>query len=533
MNNSSGAKQSSGSSCHFGDWAKSLDLAEYSLGSSFSGCINGREVQNTQGASLVIHSPIDGTQLAVLQQACAENVNYSIKKAQQGFLEWRAVPAPKRGDLIRKVGLLVRERKESLAYLITLECGKTVQEALGEVQEWIDVCEFAVGLSRQLHGLTIVTERPNHRMMEQWLPLGPIGVISAFNFPMAVWAWNAMIGLVCGNPVVWKPSEKTPLCALACHRVVMDAVRMTPSISQDVGENLCHVIIGGKDIGHQMAASSDLPLISATGSVPMGRAVAETVSARLGRHLLELGGNNGMIVTPSANLDLAIRGIVFSAVGTSGQRCTTLRRLIVHESIIDEVIRRVSNAFEQVVVGDPREEKNMMGPLIDENAHHAMSRALDEAKRQGATVLMNGDRITDDVPSGVYVKPSLVRVEWNMDIVKTETFAPILYVGSYSSLQEAVEIHNNVPQGLSSAIFTESIKEAEYFLSAQGSDCGIANVNIGTSGAEIGGAFGGEKDTGGGRESGSDSWKNYMRRVTNTINYGDDLPLAQGIQFDG
>lgn len=533
MTHSSGATSSSKDPCYFGDWTKSLDLVEYSLGSSFSGCINGREVQHTQGQTLVIESPIDGNRMATVAQAQADDVSESIRRARQGFLAWRNVPAPKRGDLIRKVSLLVRERKECLAYLITLECGKTHQEALGEVQEWVDVCEFAVGLSRQLHGLTIATERPNHRMMEQWLPLGPIGIISAFNFPMAVWAWNAMIGLVCGNSVVWKPSEKAPLCGLACHRVVMDAIRMTPSISQSMGENLCHLIIGGKDIGHQMAASSDLPLISATGSVPMGRAVAETVSARLGRHLLELGGNNGMIVTPSANLDLAIRGIVFSAVGTSGQRCTTLRRLIVHESIIDEVIRRVSLAFEQVTVGDPREDKNMMGPLIDEDAYKAMRGALAEAQNQGAEVLLNGDRVTENVPAGVYVKPSLVRVEWDMEIVKTETFAPILYVGAYSSLQEAVEIHNNVPQGLSSAIFTESVKEAEYFLSAQGSDCGIANVNIGTSGAEIGGAFGGEKDTGGGRESGSDSWKSYMRRVTNTINYGDDLPLAQGIQFNG
>ena len=518
--------------CQFGDWQASLGLAAYCQNNIFSGCINGRDIKATTGDILEVSSPIDGQPLASFRQATAENVDETITKAEQGFLEWRKIPAPKRGEVIRKASLLVREKKECLAYLITIEAGKTTQEALGEVQEWIDICEFALGLSRQLYGLTISTERPNHRMMEQWLPLGPVGVITAFNFPMAVWAWNAMIGLVCGNPIIWKPSEKTPLCALACQKIMVDALRMTPSINDDIAQNLCHVVVGGKEIGQRLAQSKSLPLISATGSVPMGREVAKTVIARLGRHLLELGGNNGMIVTPSANLDLAIRSIVFSAVGTSGQRCTSLRRLIVHESIIDDVIRRVSNAFSQIEVGDPRDSKVVMGPLIDENAWRAMEHALNLAQDHGGTLIIAAERVTENLPAGVYVKPALLRIPWDAAIIKEETFAPILYVSSYSTLSEAIEINNSVPQGLSSAIFTESIKEAEYFLSACGSDCGIANVNIGTSGAEIGGAFGGEKDTGGGRESGSDSWKNYMRRVTNTINYGEDLPLAQGIKFD-
>lgn len=518
------------------DTFDSLGLTQYQQDKVFPGGVNGRAIIVNEGADkenrLAVTSPIDGEKIADFNCASLADVADTVEKAQQAFQYWRTVPAPKRGDLVRLIALVVRERKQALAALITLEMGKTVQESLGEVQEWIDIAEFAVGLSRQLYGLTIATERPEHRMMEQWHPLGPVGVISAFNFPMAVWAWNSMLGLVCGDPVIWKPSEKAPLCALACQQVVMEALARSEFNKIPEAENLSHILVGDKHIGQALARHPGLPLISATGSVPMGKAVAQTVGARLGRHLLELGGNNAMIVAPSAELSLAIRAIVFSAVGTTGQRCTSLRRLLVHESLFDQVCEKVTHAYQQVSIGDPRDENNIIGPLIDEAALQAMTHAMEKARQQGGTVITGGERVNKGGSGGFYVKPCLIKIDLDAPVVKAETFAPILYLDQYSDLQEALTKHNNVPQGLSSAIFTESSREAELFLSAIGSDCGIANVNIGTSGAEIGGAFGGEKETGGGRESGSDAWKNYMRRSTNTINYGKDLPLAQGIKFD-
>jgi aldehyde dehydrogenase (NAD+) len=452
-----------------------------------------------------------------------------VGQAQEAFLQWRVVPAPQRGQLVRRYGELLREHKEDLATVVAWEAGKSSAEAVGEVQEMIDVCEFAVGLSRQLYGKTIATERPAHRMMEQWHPLGAIGVISAFNFPVAVWAWNAMLALVCGDSVVWKPSEKTPLSAIAC-QVLMD--RAVGEL-EFVPAGVSNLVIGGADVGQALAEDARLPLISATGSVPMGRAVAQTVAARLGRSLLELGGNNGMVVTPSADLALAERAIVFAAVGTCGQRCTTLRRLIVHESVVDALVARLKKTYESLPIGNPLADGTLVGPLIDERAAAAMDEALAAAKEQVGRVVCGGGRVTEGVPKGgYYVRPAIVEISADAAITKHETFAPILYVMRYQTLDEAIRIHNDVPQGLSSAIFTGDVREAEIFSSATGSDCGIANVNIGTSGAEIGGAFGGEKETGGGRESGSDSWQAYMRRTTNTINYSDQLPLAQGIRFE-
>jgi aldehyde dehydrogenase (NAD+) len=466
--------------------------------------------------------------MATLRTAQAEDVAVAVAAARDAFPKWRIVPAPRRGELIRRYGQKLRERKTDLAALVQLEVGKITSEALGEVQEMIDIADFAVGLSRQLYGLTIATERPGHRMMEQWHPLGPIGVITAFNFPVAVWAWNAMIALICGDPVVWKPSEKTPLTAIACHSLLCEVIDELP----DAPLALSSIVIGdAKDVGQLLAADERLPLISATGSVRMGRSVAQTVAARLGRSLLELGGNNGMILAPSADLDLATRAIVFAAAGTAGQRCTTLRRLIVHRSIESEIVRRLMAIYAKLKVGDPREEGVLVGPLIDAAAGEAMDRALASARSAGGTV-HGGGRVTGGVPAGgCYVRPAIVEIGHNVPIVCEETFAPILYVMEYDALEDAIAIHNAVPQGLASAIFTGDVREAETFVSAAGSDCGIANVNIGTSGAEIGGAFGGEKQTGGGRESGSDSWKNYMRRVTNTINYSGELPLAQGVEF--
>jgi aldehyde dehydrogenase (NAD+) len=474
-------------------------------------------------------SPIDGRLLSVIRTASFIDASAAIDRAATAFKTWRSVPAPHRGELVRRIGLALRERKSDLAALVTWETGKIVQESLGEVQEMIDVCDFAVGLSRQLHGLTIPSERPGHRMMEQWHPLGPIGVITAFNFPVAVWAWNAMLALVCGDSVVWKPSEKTPLTALACHNIAMDVINDFHEAPAD----LVGVVVGlGPQIGQAIAASEKLPLISATGSVRMGRSVATVVAQRLGRSLLELGGNGAMILTPAADLNLAIRAITFAAAGTAGQRCTTLRRLIVHHSIRRAVTDRLIGVFARLRVGNPLDDGILVGPLIDENAGRMMQAALQAAVEQGGKV-HGGQRITQDAPAGgVYVRPAIVEMPAQTPICLEETFAPILYVIGYETLDEAIEIHNAVPQGLSSAIFTNDVREAEAFLSASGSDCGIANVNIGTSGAEIGGAFGGEKWTGGGRESGSDSWKAYMRRVTNTINYSKQLPLAQGISFD-
>ncbi|MBR9882318.1 MAG: aldehyde dehydrogenase family protein, partial [Oceanospirillales bacterium] len=473
--------------------------------------------------------PINGEATSTFRNASVDQLNTVVEQAQAAFKEWRTVPAPLRGEFVRIIGNLAREYKEELAQVITLEAGKILPEALGEVQEWIDICDFAVGLSRQLHGLTIASERPGHRMMEQWHPLGPVAVITAFNFPMAVWAWNSMLGLVCGNAMVLKPSEKTPLCALAIQAIVNKALEQMP----EVPKNISSVIIGGGEVGQAISEDRRFPLVSATGSTAMGRSVGETVGKRLGRSLLELGGNNAMIVSETADLDLALRAIVFSAVGTAGQRCTTLRRLIAQESVVDNLIERLPKSYSSLRIGDPRAEGNLIGPLVDEGSFDRMQSALKLAVEQGGEVIYGGERITENVPAGgFYVRPAIVRIAHDAPIVHDETFAPILYVTTYKTIDEALDIQNEVPQGLSSAIFTESMREAELFLSPAGSDCGIANVNIGTSGAEIGGAFGGEKDTGGGRESGSDAWKNYMRRSTNTINYGGDLPLAQGIVFE-
>ncbi len=480
------------------------------------------------GDQLIVSSPIDGKDLTRGKIASEQQVNSVIGQAQHAFERLRTLPAPLRGEFVRRIGEVAREHKEALAEVISLEAGKITQEALGEVQEWIDICDFATGLSRQLYGLTIASERPGHRMMEQWHPLGPVAVITAFNFPMAVWAWNAMLGIVCGNSIIWKPSEKTPLCALAVQAVVDKVLDSMPEIPRSVST----VVIGDRDTGEQLSKDGRIPLVSATGSTSMGKKVAQTVAGRLGRSLLELGGNNAMILTPSADLDLALRAIVFSAVGTAGQRCTTLRRLICHRSLVDKVCHRLVKAYQTLPIGHPMDAGTLVGPLIDQQSFNAMQLALGEAQREGGQVLFGGDQVLQDVPAGgFYVRPAIVKIRHDADIVHHETFAPILYVMEYDDLDEAIAIHNEVPQGLSSAIFTENMREAERFLSPAGSDCGIANVNIGTSGAEIGGAFGGEKETGGGRESGSDAWKNYMRRSTNTINYGGELPLAQGIEF--
>jgi len=481
------------------------------------------------GPTIAVHSPIDGSELTSFDSAVPADVSRIVQQASDAFRGWRTVPAPQRGEFVRRVGEALRRHKDDLAEVVCWEAGKIRQEALGEVQEMIDICDFAVGLSRQLYGLTIASERPQHRLAEQWHPLGPIGVISAFNFPVAVWAWNAALAWVCGDPVIWKPSEKTPLCAIGCQSIVNGVLAEMPEVPQAVS---CLVIGAGADVGHALAAHEGLPLISATGSIPMGRAVGQTAAARLGRVLLELGGNNGMIVAPSAELELAVRSIVFAAAGTAGQRCTTLRRLIVHESIATDVVARLKKVFAGLPIGNPLEEGTLVGPLVDEAACNAMQAALQQATSSGGTV-HGGERVTTGVPSGgYYVRPAVVEIDSDAPILQQETFAPILYVMTYQTLDQAIEIHNGVPQGLASAIFTSDVREAELFCSAAGSDCGIVNVNIGTSGAEIGGAFGGEKETGGGRESGSDAWKNYMRRATNTVNYGTELPLAQGIQFD-
>ena len=463
---------------------------------------------------LVSYSPIDGAEIGRL---AVGNAAEAAERAARAFLEWRTVPAPHRGELVRLLGEELRAAREPLARLVTLESGKIVQEGLGEVQEMIDICDFAVGLSRQLYGLTIASERPDHRMIEQWHPLGPVLVISAFNFPVAVWGWNAALALVCGDPVIWKPSEKTPLCGEA----VMALVRRALDRFGDAPDGLVQLVQGGRDIGEALVDDPRIALVSATGSTAMGRSVGPRVAGRFGRALLELGGNNAMIVAPSADLELASRAILFSAAGTAGQRCTTLRRLIVHESIGDELVSRLRALFAQAKVGDPRELGTLIGPLIDEAALDAMRGVLGDEVEQ-----------VDAVAGGFYVRPAIVEVDEQAGRVLKETFAPILYVLRYRDFEEAIALNNAVPQGLSSSIFTTDLREAERFMSAGGSDCGIANVNIGPSGAEIGGAFGGEKETGGGRESGSDSWRAYMRRQTNTINYGSDLPLAQGIRFD-
>jgi aldehyde dehydrogenase (NAD+) len=504
-------------------------LTDYLQGTVFCGLMQGSARELGNGPVFSTTSPVDGDTVADFGSPDTAQVNALVEKSMQAFVQWRTIPAPKRGELIRVVGLLARERKAHLADLITLEAGKIRQEALGEVQELIDICDFAVGLSRQLYGLTIASERPSHRMMEQWHPLGPVAIITAFNFPMAVWAWNAALAIVCGNPVIWKPSEQTPLCAIACHQLIVDAIAA-------VGygpEALSTVILGTSTPAEALVNHPHTALVSATGSCRMGKIVAQQTAQRLGRYLLELGGNNAMIVAPTARLDLALRAIVFSAVGTTGQRCTSLRRVIAHTSIIDRLAASIESAYQSLRIGNPFDEQTQVGPIVSEAAFVRMQQAITQAQDEGGTVLTGGVKVEiSDSNHGCYVQPAIVRISAGASIIKQETFAPLLYLISYDSLDEAIRIQNDVPQGLSSAIFTQDLVEAEQFLSAVGSDCGIANVNIGTSGAEIGGAFGGEKETGGGRESGSDAWKNYMRRATNTINYAHDLPLAQGIKFD-
>ncbi|KLT65000.1 aldehyde dehydrogenase family protein [Pedobacter sp. BMA] len=483
---------------------------------------------NLNNESLASFSPVDGKLIATAKVASPGDYETIVEKAKTAFAQWKTVPAPKRGEVVRQFGDALRQKKEALGTLVSYEMGKSLQEGLGEVQEMIDICDFAVGLSRQLYGLTMHSERPGHRMYEQWHPLGIVGIISAFNFPVAVWSWNAALALVCGNVCIWKPSEKTPLTAIACQHIIADVFKQN-----DVAEGVCNLILGDRVVGELMTNDSRIPLISATGSTRMGKEVAATVGARLGKSLLELGGNNAIIISEHADLDMSLIGAVFGAVGTAGQRCTSTRRLIIHESVYDAFKEKLVKAYDQLRIGNPLDEHNHVGPLIDQDAVAAYLDSIQKCKVEGGNFIVEGGVLTGDhYTSGCYVRPCIAEVKNEYKIVQHETFAPILYLIKYSTLEEAIALQNGVPQGLSSAIMTLNLREAEQFLSAIGSDCGIANVNIGTSGAEIGGAFGGEKETGGGRESGSDAWRAYMRRQTNTINYSDTLPLAQGIKFD-
>ena len=478
------------------------------------------------GGTLPVRSPIDGAEIARVHETQASEMPAIIARSQAAFRAWREVPAPRRGELVRLLGEELRAAKAELGALVTLEVGKITSEGLGEVQEMIDICDFAVGLSRQLYGLTIASERPGHRMAETWLPLGPVGIITAFNFPVAVWSWNTALALVCGDPVIWKPSEKTPLTAIATQKIMDRALARFG----DAPEGLCQLVIGGPAVGDALVSSKDVPILSATGSTRMGGIVGPKVAARWGRSILELGGNNAMIVAPSADLEMAVRAIAFGAVGTAGQRCTSLRRLIVHRSIRDDLVARLAKVYANLPVGDPRKAGTLIGPLIDMGARDRMLAQIARAKAEGGTV--HGGQVVEAVAGGAYIRPALVEMPGQTATVCEECFAPILYVLTYDTLEEAIALQNEVPQGLSSCIFTLNLREAETFLSAAGSDCGIANVNIGPSGAEIGGAFGGEKETGGGRESGSDAWKGYMRRQTSTVNYSAKLPLAQGVTFE-
>ena len=478
---------------------------------------------------LVVRTPITGEEIARVARTDAAAADAALARAVAAFESWREVPAPSRGELVRLLGDELRREKEALGALVTLEVGKIAQEGLGEVQEMIDICDFAVGLSRQLYGRSIASERPGHRLTETWHPLGPVGVISAFNFPVAVWSWNAALALVCGDPVVWKPSERTPLTAIATTSLLARAAER----HGDVPDGLFELVVGGADRAVQLAEDPRIALVSATGSTTMGKAIAPAIAARLGRSLLELGGNNAAVVAPSADLDLVVRAVLFSAVGTAGQRCTSLRRLIVHSSVADDLLERLAKAYRSVPIGDPREPDTLVGPLVTGEAFGRMEAAIGEAVAQGGDVVVGGGRaLADRWPDAWYAEPAIVRMPAQSDVVRQETFAPILYVLAYDDLDEAIALQNGVPQGLASSIFTTDLREAEQFLAATGSDCGIANVNIGPSGAEIGGAFGGEKETGGGRESGSDAWRAYMRRQTATVNFTSDLPLAQGIRFD-
>lgn len=479
-------------------------------------------------AKIDSYSPVDGKLIASVQVCDAKNYEHVVQTAQKAFAEWKKIPAPKRGEIVRQIGNEFRAHKEDLGRLVSWEMGKSLQEGLGEVQEIIDICDFAVGLSRQLYGLSMHSERPNHRMYEQWHPYGIVGIITAFNFPVAVWGWNAMLALVCGDVCIWKPSEKAPLSALACQFIMSKIIK-----ENNLPEGISGLITGEREVGEWMTNDTRIPLISATGSTRMGKEVGKVVAERLGRSLLELGGNNAIIITPSADLNVALIGSVFGATGTTGQRCTTTRRLIIHSSIYNEFKTKLVAAYGQLKIGNPLQAGIHVGPLIDTHAVKLYENAIQQCKEQGGRFLVEGEVLSGgNYASGCYVKPCIAEVDSQLPIVMHETFAPILYLMKYDTIEEALALQNAVPQGLSSSIMTMNMREMEYFLSAQGSDCGIANVNIGTSGAEIGGAFGGEKETGGGRESGSDSWKAYMRRQTNTINFGTDLPLAQGIQFD-
>jgi aldehyde dehydrogenase (NAD+) len=503
-------------------------LKTFGLEENNSGTSTGAHFFKSETGKVESFSPVDGKAIGSVFVSTKEEYEAVVAKAQEAFLYWRAIPAPKRGEIVRQLGEGFRKYKSDLGQLVSYEMGKSLQEGLGEVQEIIDICDFAVGLSRQLYGMTTHSERANHRMYEQYHPLGIVGIISAFNFPVAVWSWNSMLAWICGDVCIWKPSEKTPLCSVACQFIVNEVFAQN-----NIPEGVSCLINGDYKVGEWMTTDERIPLISATGSTRMGKIVAQTVGGRLGRSLLELGGNNAIIITESADLKVVIPGAVFGAIGTAGQRCTSTRRLIIHESVYDVVKENIVKAYKQIKIGNPLDAANHMGPLIDEGAVAIYLQAIETAKSQGATMLIEGGLIKiNGLNSNCYVSPSIAEVSHDLPIVKDETFAPLLYIMKYKTLEEAIAIQNNVRQGLSSAIMTSSMREAELFLSVNGSDCGIANVNIGTSGAEIGGAFGGEKETGGGRESGSDSWKAYMRRQTNTINYGADLPLAQGIKFD-
>ncbi len=503
-------------------------LKDLKISADNAGTSTGTKWISARASSLTSVSPVDGKTIASVTTTDKASYDTVVNTAAAAFREWRNWPAPRRGEVVRQIGEALRHYKAPLGKLVSYEMGKSLQEGYGEVQEMIDICDFAVGLSRQLHGLTMHSERPAHRMYEQWHPLGLVGVISAFNFPVAVWSWNSMLAWVCGDVCIWKPSEKTPLCAVACQHIVAEVFARN-----NVPEGVSNLVMGARDIGEWLAADERIALISATGSTRMGKAVGAVVAARLGRSLLELGGNNAIIISRDADLDIAIPGAVFGAVGTAGQRCTTTRRLIIHESIYDKVKEKLATIYKQLRIGNPLDEKNHVGPLIDKDAVQSYLSAIEACKKEGGRFIVEGAVLNGQgFDSGCYVQPCIAEAGPDYNIVRHETFAPILYLLKYTTIEEAIAIQNGVPQGLSSSIMTLNLREAEQFLSAGGSDCGIANVNIGTSGAEIGGAFGGEKETGGGRESGSDAWKNYMRRQTNTINYSTQLPLAQGIKFD-
>lgn len=501
---------------------KELKISELNKGVS-----TGTKWYATPGEKIKSSSPVDGESIATVSSCDKRTLDKVIETAQEAFLEWRTWTAPQRGEIVRQIGNELRKSKASLGKLVSYEMGKSLQEGMGEVQEMIDICDFALGLSRQLYGKTMHSERPGHRMYEQYHPVGIVGIISAFNFPVAVWSWNSMIAMVCGDVCIWKPSEKTPLCGIACQQIIAKIFK-----ENKVPEGVCNLITGGREVGEWLCENPKVTLISATGSTRMGKAISASVGARLGKTILELGGNNAIIISKDADLDIALIGSIFGAAGTAGQRCTTTRRLIIHEDIYDTFKKKLVHAYKQLKIGDPLKEENHVGPLIDTDAVDLYLQSIEKCKKEGGKFVVAGGVLTGkDFESGCYVKPCIAEVSNDMEIVQHETFAPILYLIKYSTLDEAIAMQNAVPQGLSSSIFTQNLREAETFLSYAGSDCGIANVNIGTSGAEIGGAFGGEKETGGGRESGSDSWKAYMRRQTNTINYSDKLPLAQGIKF--